>query len=87
MNWLKKLFGIKTDFEIMLEHMRTSDERKDELIRLQMGTIDRVIAARYDRPTLAQEPTQPTVTHAEEDYSDVLTDGDDDAFFERLEKL
>jgi len=70
MNWLKRLFGVKTDFEIMLEHMRASDESKNELIRTQMGIIDRVVAARYDRPTLATEP----MTAAPETYVEDLVD-------------
>jgi hypothetical protein len=55
-DWLKKLFGVKTNFEIMLEHVNRSHERDIELIRLQMGTIDRIVAACYDRPTIAHEP-------------------------------
>lgn len=76
MNWLKRLFGVKTDFEIMLEHVQASHQRDIELIRLQMGTIDRVVAARYDRPTLAQEPRMPTPEHVE-DLVDVNVDDDE----------
>lgn len=76
MNWLKRLFGVKTDFQIMLEHMERTDERYSSLVRAQMGTIDRVIAARYDRPTLAQEPTMPTQETTVEDLVDVNVDDD-----------
>jgi hypothetical protein len=75
-NWLKKLFGIKTDFEIMLDHLRASHERDAELIRLSMGTIDRVVAARYDRPTLAQETPMQAPTINVDDFTDVNVDDD-----------
>jgi hypothetical protein len=39
-----------------------------------MSTIDRVIAARYDRPTLAQEPTMPAQETNVEDLVDVNVD-------------
>lgn len=73
MDWLKKLFGIKTNFEIMLEHVNRSHERDIELIRLQMGTIDRVVAARFDRPTFAQEAPMAIDTHVD-DLVDVNVD-------------
>lgn len=87
MNWLRKLFGFKTNFQIMLEHMERTDERYSSLVRLQMGTIDRVVAARFDRPTLSEMPPAPTYPPHPEDMSDVLTDGDDDAFIARTDKL
>lgn len=71
MDWLRKLFGVKTNFEIMLEHVNRSHERDVELIRLQMGTIDRVVAARFDRPTLAQEPSAPIESINADDLVDV----------------
>lgn len=74
MDWLKRLFGVKTNFEIMLEHVNRSHERDVELIRLQMGTIDRVVAARFDRPTLAQETLVPTETSTVDDLTDVNVD-------------
>ena len=75
MNWLRKLFGFKTNFQIMLEHMERTDERYSSLVRLQMGTIDRVVAARFDRPSFAQEttPVQAAETHVE-DLVDVNVD-------------
>lgn len=76
MDWLKKLFGVKTNFEIMLEHVNRSHERDVELIRLQMGTIDRVVAARFDRPTLAQETPMPTSETTVDDLVDVNVDDD-----------
>ena len=87
MNWLKKLFGIKTDFEIMLAHMERTEERFGSLVRLSMGTVDRVVAARFDRPTLAQEPTMTVAPIDQRDLSDVLTDGDDNSFLDRVERL
>lgn len=86
MNWLKRLFGIKTDFEIMMEHVDKSHARDIELIRAQMATIDRVVAARYDRPTFAQESHVQTSDPTPEDFNDVLTEGDDDQFLARLAK-
>lgn len=76
MNWLKRLFGVKTDFEIMLEHVDKSHERDMQLIRAQMGTIDRVVTARYDRPTLSQEPPMPTAENNVDDLVDVNVDDD-----------
>ena len=76
MNWLKKLFGIKTDFEIMLAHMERTEERFGSLVRLSMGTVDRVVAARFDRPTLAQEPPMPTAPISVDDLVDVNVDDD-----------
>lgn len=74
MDWLKRLFGVKTNFEIMLEHVNRSHERDAELIRLSMSTIDRVVAARYDRPTLATEMHIPTPETHVEDLVDVNVD-------------
>lgn len=76
MKWLKKLFGIKTDFEIMLAHMERTEERFGSLVRLSMGTVDRVVAARFDRPTIAQEPTMPTAPISVDDLVDVNVDDD-----------
>jgi hypothetical protein len=75
-NWLKKLFGIKTELELVLEHTRATHERDLELIRLQMVTIDRVVAARFDRPTFAQEPPMPTAPISVDDLVDVNVDDD-----------
>jgi hypothetical protein len=76
MNWLKKLFGIKTDFEIMLAHMERTEERFGSLVRLSMGTVDRVVAARFDRPTLSQEPPMTTAPISVDDLVDVNVDDD-----------
>jgi hypothetical protein len=75
-NWLKKLCGIKTDFEIMLAHMERTEERYGSLVRLSMGTVDRVVAVRFDRPTLAQEPPMPTAPISVDDLVDVNVDDD-----------
>lgn len=87
MDWLRQLLGIKTSLEIMLEHVQKAHERDLEVIRIQMGTIDRVVAARYDRPTYSSADPAPAPNINENDLPDVLTDGDDDAFFERSERL
>lgn len=76
MNWLRKLFGVKTNFEIMLEHVNRSHERDVELIRLQMGIIDRVVAARFDRPTLAQDAPMAAPESIADDMVDVNVDDD-----------
>jgi hypothetical protein len=75
-NWLKRLFGVKTDFQIMLEHMERTDERYSSLVRAQMATIDRVVTARYDRPTFAQESPMPVSEINVDDLVDVNVDDD-----------
>lgn len=77
MDWLKRLFGVKTNFEIMMEHVDKSHARDIELIRAQMATIDRVVAARYDRPTFATEPAMPTAEANADDLVDVNVDDDE----------
>lgn len=61
----------------MMEHVDKSHARDIELIRAQMATIDRVVAARYDRPTFAQEPAMPTPEVNADDMVDVNVDDDE----------
>lgn len=76
MNWLKRFFGVKTNFEIMMEHVDKSHARDIDLIRAQMATIDRVVAARFDRPTFAQESRMPQPEVNADDLVDVNVDDD-----------
>lgn len=76
MNWLKRLFGVKTNFEIMLEHMRALHEHDLALIQAQHATLDRIVAARYDRPTLAAEAPMPVPEINVDDLVDVNVEDD-----------
>jgi hypothetical protein len=76
LSWLRRLFGQKSQFELMLEHFDRQHAREIDLIRSQQQTIDRVVAARYDRPTYAQaEP----VHHAPPSAADMLDVNTEDA--------
>lgn len=74
MNWLRRLFGQKSQFELMLEHFDRQHAREMELVRSQQQTIDRVVAARYDRPTIAQAPPVTYTLPSAEDMLDVNTE-------------
>jgi len=76
-DWLKRLLGMKTSLEIMLEHVQKSHERDSEVIRMQMGTIDRIVAARYDRPTYASADPAPTPQIDVSDLVDVNVEDDE----------
>jgi hypothetical protein len=74
MEWLRRLFGQKSQFELMLEHFDRQHAREMELIRSQQQTIDRVVAARYDRPTISAPESVTYAMPTAEEMTDVNTE-------------
>lgn len=92
MKWLRKLLDVscdtRSDLDTFLKHQERSELRYHQRISELIATLDKIVTARYDRPTIAPvEPNRIQAPIPQHALSDVLTDDDDSSFIAKAEEF
>lgn len=93
MDWLRRLLGMpqtprETELQTMLDHIRWQHERDMAVVDRLVGTMDRVVASRFDRPQTAKEDIPPMRQQfTPDDLTDILYAKTDEEFFTKVDQV